>query len=35
MATENGIKRLLTRNLKDFRTSEIIIMTAEQFLKSK
>ena len=34
-ATENGIKRLLTRNLKDFRTSEIIVMTAEQFLKSK
>jgi predicted nucleic acid-binding protein len=34
-ATENGIKRLLTRNLKDFRTAEIMVMTAEQFLKSK
>jgi predicted nucleic acid-binding protein len=34
-ATENGIKRLLTRNLKDFRTAEIMVMAAEQFLKSK
>jgi predicted nucleic acid-binding protein len=34
-ATENEIKRLLTRNLKDFRAAEIIVMTAEQFLKGK
>lgn len=32
-ATENEIKLLLTRNLKDFRTAEISVMTAEQFLK--
>jgi predicted nucleic acid-binding protein len=32
-ATENDIKLLLTRNLKDFRTAEISVMTAEQFLK--
>jgi predicted nucleic acid-binding protein len=32
-ASENGIKILLTRNLKDFRTAEIIVMTAEQYLK--
>lgn len=34
-AIENGIKKLLTRNLKDFKTAEIIVMTAEQFLKEK
>lgn len=34
-ATENGIKRLLTRNLKDYKAAEIIVMTAEQFLKGK
>jgi len=34
-ATENGINKLLTRNLKDFITAEIMVMTAEQFLKSK
>lgn len=34
-ATENGIKRLLTRNLKDYKAAEIIVMTAEQFLKTK
>jgi predicted nucleic acid-binding protein len=32
-ASENGIKILLTRNLKDFRAAEIIVMTAEQYLK--
>jgi predicted nucleic acid-binding protein len=32
-ATENEIRLLLTRNLKDFRTAEISVMTAEQFLK--
>ena len=34
-AIENGIKKLLTRNLKDFKAAEIIVMTAEQFLKEK
>jgi predicted nucleic acid-binding protein len=34
-ATENGVKRLLTRNLKDYKAAEIIVMTAEQFLKGK
>jgi predicted nucleic acid-binding protein len=34
-ATENQIKKLITRNLKDFRTADIMVMTAEQFLKSK
>ena len=32
-AIENSIKKLLTRNLKDFKTAEIIVMTAEQYLK--
>lgn len=34
-AIENNIKILITRNLKDFKTADIPIMTAEQFLKSK
>lgn len=34
-ATENQIKKLITRNLKDFRTADIMVMTAEQFFKSK
>lgn len=34
-ATEENIKILLTRNLKDYKTAEISIMTAEQFLKSR
>jgi predicted nucleic acid-binding protein len=34
-ATENNIKTLLTRNLKDYKSAEIPIMTAEQFLRSK
>lgn len=34
-ATENGIPLLLTRNLKDYRTAQISVMTAEQFLKGK
>lgn len=34
-AIENNIKTLLTRNLKDYRSAEIPVMTAEQFLKSK
>jgi predicted nucleic acid-binding protein len=34
-ATESGIKKLLTRNLKDYRVAEISVMTAEQLLKAK
>lgn len=34
-ATEGNIKILLTRNLKDYKTADISVMTAEQFLKSK
>jgi predicted nucleic acid-binding protein len=33
-ATENNVKILLTRNLKDYKTSEIPVMTAEQFLSA-
>ena len=32
-ATENGITTLLTRNLKDFKKAEIVILTAQQYLK--
>ncbi len=32
-AIENNVKTLLTRNLKDYKTAEITIMTAEQYLK--
>lgn len=32
-ATENNIKQLITRNLKDYKSAEIIVLTAEQFLK--
>lgn len=34
-AIENGIKTLLTRNLKDYKSAEIIVMTAEQFIKAQ
>lgn len=34
-AIENNLKILLTRNLKDYKTVEITVMTAEQFLKGK
>jgi predicted nucleic acid-binding protein len=34
-AIEKGLKILLTRNLKDFKTAEISVMTAEQYLKGK
>ncbi|HCN84669.1 MAG TPA: PIN domain nuclease [Sphingobacteriaceae bacterium] len=34
-AIENGIKILLTRNLKDYKTADISVMTTEQFLKSR
>jgi predicted nucleic acid-binding protein len=33
-AIENGITTLLTRNLKDFKKAEIVILTAHQYLKS-
>jgi predicted nucleic acid-binding protein len=33
-AIENGITTLLTRNLKDFKKAEIVILTAQQFLKT-
>lgn len=34
-AIENNLNTLLTRNLKDYKTAEISVMTAEQFLKGK
>jgi hypothetical protein len=34
-ATENGIKILLARNLKDYKNAAISILTAEQFLKAE
>jgi predicted nucleic acid-binding protein len=34
-AIENNIKTLLTRNLKDYKSAEIPVMTAEQFLKGR
>jgi predicted nucleic acid-binding protein len=34
-ALENDVNFLLTRNLKDYKTAEMPIMTAEQFLKSR
>lgn len=34
-AIENGISTLLTRNLRDFKKAEIILLTAEQYLKAK
>lgn len=34
-AIENNLKTLLTRNLKDYKTAEITVMTAEQFLKGR
>ena len=33
-ATENNIDGIITRNLKDFKNSQIPVMTAEEFLKS-
>lgn len=32
-AIENGIKTLITRNLKDYKSAEIVVMTAEQYIK--
>ena len=34
-AIEHNIRTLLTRNLKDYKSAEIPIMTAEQFLNGK
>lgn len=34
-AIEENIQTLLTRNLKDFKSANISVMTAEQFLKSR
>ncbi len=34
-ATENNIRVLLTRNLKDYKNAEISVLTAEQYLKGK
>lgn len=34
-AIEAGIKTLLTRNLKDYKTAEISVMSAENYLKSR
>jgi len=34
-AIENNLKTLLTRNLKDYKTADITVVTAEQFLKGK
>jgi predicted nucleic acid-binding protein len=34
-AIENNITTLLTRNLKDYRAAQIVVMTAEDYLKSK
>jgi predicted nucleic acid-binding protein len=32
-AIENGIKVLITRNLKDFKHARIPVLTAEEFVK--
>ncbi len=34
-AIENNLQIILTRNLKDYKTAEIAVMTAEQYLKGK
>lgn len=34
-ARENGIKRLLTRNIKDYKEKDIVIQTPEEFIKSR
>lgn len=34
-AIENSIQTLLTRNLKDYKTADIAVMTAEQYIKGK
>jgi len=32
-AIDKGLKIILTRNLKDFKTADISVMTAEEYLK--
>jgi len=32
-AINKGLKIILTRNLKDFKTADIAVMTAEEYLK--
>jgi len=32
-AIDKGLKTILTRNLKDFKTADIAVMTAEEYLK--
>jgi predicted nucleic acid-binding protein len=34
-ATEHQLKLILTRNLNDYKTAEIIVMTAEQYLSGR
>lgn len=34
-AIENGVGTIITRNLKDFKPAQIIVMTAEQYLNSR
>lgn len=34
-AIESNIKTILTRNLKDYKSAQISVLTAEQFLKGK
>ncbi|MEO7312392.1 MAG: PIN domain-containing protein [Chitinophagaceae bacterium] len=34
-AIEEGLTTILTRNLKDFKTAQISVMTAEQYLKGR
>jgi len=34
-AVEHSVPILLTRNIKDYKTANIIVLTAEQFIKSK
>ena len=34
-ARENGIKILLTRNIKDYKEKDIVIQTPEEFIKSR
>ena len=34
-AIENNLQIILTRNLKDYKTAEIAVMTAEQYVKGK
>jgi hypothetical protein len=33
IATENALKIIITRNVKDYKAAVIVVMTAEQYLK--